>query len=204
MGRIWHSPKGNIYASCLLPDRGIEDFFFPSVFFGFLAVKSLRSLGVQAWLKWPNDIIYKGAKLGGMLVQERGSSSVLGVGINILSLPPGTNPENGTVLEPGCLYPSPCPDWGPLRWWSALVNQINVWYEMVLQWERQTVRSGIEGCLAFKDKEVWITSGYSHPFIARLEGIDTYGRLKVCRAGQMENLRQGRIVIKDKSYLSWY
>lgn len=204
MGRVWHSPEGNIYASCLLPDNGFKNFFFPSVFFGFLAVKALCSLGVQVWLKWPNDIIYRGAKLGGMLVQERGDRSILGLGINVLFPPLRADLGQGAGIEPGYLNPSPYPDWGPLRWWATLVNQMIVWYEKVVLWDMQTIRLCIEGCLAFKDKEVWVFSNYSLPYIARLKGIDNLGRLRICRAGHRESLQQGRIVIKDKSYLSWY
>jgi len=55
---------------------------------GVVLAKSLRQLGVQGiQLKWPNDLIYSHAKLGGILIESRGQLSgpvdvVIGVGIN--------------------------------------------------------------------------------------------------------------------------
>src|SRR5215208_4666161 len=58
---------------------------------GVAAARSLRVLGVrEAALKWPNDLVFGGAKLGGILVEARtpggsrseGSYAVIGLGIN--------------------------------------------------------------------------------------------------------------------------
>ncbi|HET7669283.1 MAG TPA: biotin--[acetyl-CoA-carboxylase] ligase [Burkholderiales bacterium] len=43
-------------------------------------VAAARALGAQ--LKWPNDLVLDGAKLGGILVETRGNFAVIGIGIN--------------------------------------------------------------------------------------------------------------------------
>jgi len=53
---------------------------------GVAVARALRALGVQAALKWPNDVVVGEAKLGGILVETRGNErevlAVIGVGIN--------------------------------------------------------------------------------------------------------------------------
>lgn len=56
---------------------------------GVAVCRSLQRLGIKdAGLKWPNDIICNGKKLGGILLESRGETAgcsdvVLGIGINV-------------------------------------------------------------------------------------------------------------------------
>lgn len=56
---------------------------------GVAVVSALRKLGAaDVGLKWPNDLIWKGRKLGGILIEMRGESAgparvVIGIGINM-------------------------------------------------------------------------------------------------------------------------
>ena len=59
---------------------------------GVAAVRALRRLGViEALLKWPNDLLLRGAKVGGILVETRQLGGeicvVIGIGINCRSVP---------------------------------------------------------------------------------------------------------------------
>ena len=55
-----------------------------SLISGVAVVRSLLEQGVEdAMLKWPNDIIVEGKKLGGILVEISGLDCVIGVGINV-------------------------------------------------------------------------------------------------------------------------
>jgi BirA family transcriptional regulator, biotin operon repressor / biotin---[acetyl-CoA-carboxylase] ligase len=50
---------------------------------GVGAARALRAMGVsRVALKWPNDLVVDGAKLGGILVEARGKLAVVGIGIN--------------------------------------------------------------------------------------------------------------------------
>ena len=50
---------------------------------GVGAARALRAMGVsRVALKWPNDLVVDGAKLGGILVETRGKLAVIGIGIN--------------------------------------------------------------------------------------------------------------------------
>lgn len=88
-GRRWHSPPGagatfSVAKTITRPMRELPGL---SLAAGVAAVRALRALGVtQAALKWPNDLVAGGAKLGGILVETRaapqGTLAVIGVGIN--------------------------------------------------------------------------------------------------------------------------
>jgi BirA family biotin operon repressor/biotin-[acetyl-CoA-carboxylase] ligase len=90
-GRQWHSPPGaNIYCSlglfkALPPDR--------QALLGIVAAIALcRSLreqsGAEVALKWPNDLVLAGGKLGGILAESRPHADglyffIIGFGLNL-------------------------------------------------------------------------------------------------------------------------
>jgi len=88
-GRRWHSPRGAgaTFSVALKTHRPARELAGLSLVAGVAAVRALRALGVtQAALKWPNDLVAGGAKLGGILVETRpvasGTLAVIGVGVN--------------------------------------------------------------------------------------------------------------------------
>ncbi len=89
-GRTWQSPFAqNIYFSMTCRfQRGVASMEGLSLAVGVAVVKALSSLGAEKLaLKWPNDILFQGAKLGGVLIEIAGDVTgecyaVIGVGIN--------------------------------------------------------------------------------------------------------------------------
>lgn len=90
-GRSWQSPFGsNLSCSLLwhspLPPARLGAL---SLAIGVAIAKRLRSTGcTQIGLKWPNDLISKQGKLGGILIQLQGeaqgqSDLVIGMGLNL-------------------------------------------------------------------------------------------------------------------------
>lgn len=93
-GRRWHSPAGaGVLLSLALPlERPVRELAGLSIVAGFAAVRALRALGAaQVGLRWPNDLLVRGAKLGGILVETRaqgnGCLAVVGVGVNYRAVP---------------------------------------------------------------------------------------------------------------------
>jgi BirA family biotin operon repressor/biotin-[acetyl-CoA-carboxylase] ligase len=90
-GRRWVSPFGsNIYFTYgRFVSRHLSELGGLSLAVGMLAVDVLRSMGLQnVGLKWPNDIMLDGGKLGGILLELRASEArgiglVAGVGLNL-------------------------------------------------------------------------------------------------------------------------
>lgn len=95
-GRVWRSPRGNLYSSALLIDP-CEAAIAPQIGFvaGAALIAAARDLGVaDVAIKWPNDLLWRGAKLSGLLVEGlstpgRGFACMVGIGINCASAPEG-------------------------------------------------------------------------------------------------------------------
>lgn len=55
-----------------------------SVLAGYALLQALHAKGVQDLaLKWPNDLLFRGAKVAGILVDSRASQNVIGIGLNL-------------------------------------------------------------------------------------------------------------------------
>jgi BirA family transcriptional regulator, biotin operon repressor / biotin---[acetyl-CoA-carboxylase] ligase len=90
-GAAWHSPPGaGLYVSILLrpsrPARELPRWAIAAAAAGCLAT---RDAGARdASVKWPNDIVCRGLKIGGTLVETRGGAGlptdiVIGTGFNV-------------------------------------------------------------------------------------------------------------------------
>ena len=90
-GRGWESALGAALTFSLLWrfERGVAALTGLSLAVGVALVRSLRGLGSQeVMLKWPNDLVLPGGKLGGILIEVEGdalgpSTAVIGIGLNI-------------------------------------------------------------------------------------------------------------------------
>jgi BirA family biotin operon repressor/biotin-[acetyl-CoA-carboxylase] ligase len=88
-GRRWHSPgKKGLYASVVLRPAREDVSLFPLVA-GIAAAEALFEItGLDVRLKWPNDLIASGKKLGGILCESGCCSGrldfvILGIGLNL-------------------------------------------------------------------------------------------------------------------------
>ncbi len=111
LGRSWWSPPGdNLYLSYvhrvhLAPDQlgGL------TLDAGLAVAEAMDELGLPAGLKWPNDVIVAGRKLGGLLTELHtdlpgGDTVVVGVGVdlNTRAFPPELQPlATSFALETG-------------------------------------------------------------------------------------------------------
>jgi biotin-[acetyl-CoA-carboxylase] ligase BirA-like protein len=102
LGREWISPHGNLHASLVLGNFG-EAAVAPQLGFvaGVAAMRGLRAATGDAGrfaLKWPNDLLLEGAKLGGILLENvgvptgdarapRASVAIIGLGVNCAEAP---------------------------------------------------------------------------------------------------------------------
>ncbi|MEU4521007.1 biotin--[acetyl-CoA-carboxylase] ligase [Amycolatopsis sp. NPDC024027] len=89
--RSWSSPKGaGLYLSVALrPGVPFSVLGSLSVVAGLAVRAAAASVGVDAVLKWPNDVLVDGAKCAGILAEAVAGadpSIVLGIGLNVLPL----------------------------------------------------------------------------------------------------------------------
>lgn len=95
LGRRWASPDtGNLYASFAfrprIPPARMQTF---TLWMGVNVCETLRNFGrFSPAVKWPNDILHDGRKLGGMLTEARIDADqirdvVFGLGLNVNIMP---------------------------------------------------------------------------------------------------------------------
>jgi BirA family biotin operon repressor/biotin-[acetyl-CoA-carboxylase] ligase len=85
LGRVWQSPPGlNLYFSLVLyPNLSQEHWGGFSLAAGVGLAEGLAELGLAPQLKWPNDVLWQGAKLAGILLEAGKGRLVVGVGVNV-------------------------------------------------------------------------------------------------------------------------
>lgn len=82
LGRRWEAPPGSaLLASWVMPVHELAPFA--------AGVAAAHACGEAVRLKWPNDLLLDGRKLGGILVERTGHKCVVGTGINLHWAPPG-------------------------------------------------------------------------------------------------------------------
>jgi BirA family biotin operon repressor/biotin-[acetyl-CoA-carboxylase] ligase len=85
-GRGWTAPAGNLNFSALLrPELPIRPGFW-SLLAGVALYEALAPYADGLMLKWPNDLLFDGAKLGGILIDASGYL-VIGIGANLAVAP---------------------------------------------------------------------------------------------------------------------
>jgi len=82
-GRVWLSPEGGLWCSVVW--KHVPEELFPYLFYiaSAAVVELLASYGIQANIKLPNDVLWKGKKIAGLLVENSGESVIIGIGINV-------------------------------------------------------------------------------------------------------------------------
>jgi BirA family transcriptional regulator, biotin operon repressor / biotin---[acetyl-CoA-carboxylase] ligase len=98
-GRLWTSPKGNLYATLLIRTSVPPSISTQLSFVAALAAHDATAARLpaeqisQLRLKWPNDVMLNGAKLAGVLLESMqapsggGLAVIAGAGINVSHAP---------------------------------------------------------------------------------------------------------------------
>ncbi len=102
-GRPWASPPGNLYATLVVRPTGGRPLGELSFVTG-LGVAEALSAYAPVRLKWPNDIMFDGRKLGGILIEVGEAAAAIGIGINLASAPAATR------LPSACVPDAPEPE----------------------------------------------------------------------------------------------
>ncbi len=202
--RYWRSVPGNLYATFRLPqDMNVEA---GALLTGYLLQRALTTLGAAVKIKWPNDLIQDGRKVGGILLEEREGVVLAGVGVNLAQAP------DLAELKSGGEQSKPFPA-GVLRLenssprmrqpavlnvWLTLVKQITLRYEQDLACRSLAQRLALlESCLAFKGAMVTVhepsfsdtDSLCPEPSVSgRIKGLGPKGELRLLLSSGRERL----------------
>ena len=158
-GRRWFAPLcGGVTFSLLWRfNQGAAQLSCLSLAVGVAVARALRELGLHdVQLKWPNDILHRFHKLGGILIELSGdvlgpTFAVIGVGVNVRLDESSLSEINQAATDLASLLDSP-----PAR--SVILGKLLVHLERVLsQFEAQgfaPLRDEWLGCHAYQNRSV--------------------------------------------------
>lgn len=86
-GRSWVSQPGNLLCTFFMPIRPdlLPNFLCLRV--GVHVAEALTSCGGKVKLRWPNDLVSDGKKVGGILITSESGVVKIGIGVNLVTAP---------------------------------------------------------------------------------------------------------------------
>ncbi|NKF22713.1 bifunctional biotin--[acetyl-CoA-carboxylase] ligase/biotin operon repressor BirA [Solimonas marina] len=203
-GRQWISPFGaNLYLSI-----GWSWAAWPrelsalSLAVGVACVEALTELGVTGvQLKWPNDLLAGGRKLGGILIEHRGEAGgscrvVIGIGINVQM----AAQQAGGVTQPWInlgelceIQQRPMPGRNALA--AALLRQLTTRLSRYADEGFSTMAADWSRLDASRDAPVRILNGDAG-FDGIGRGVDRDGALLVETAAGMQRVHAGEVSLR--------
>ncbi len=176
-GRSWISPAGlNLYFSVILrpdlpPQRAPEITLVAAV----AAAEALRGLGAPAGIKWPNDLMIGGKKVGGILTElssdpDRIHFAILGMGFN-LNAPASQYPAEIAEKATSRRAQFAVDLWARLEMWLEL-HADDGFAKIREAWRQLCVTLGEEVAVRTGDEQV----------VGKAEDIDETGALVILTA----------------------
>lgn len=200
-GRTWQMPlAGGIALSFLRRfDGGMAELAGLSLVAGIAVLRALSDCGSEgAALKWPNDVVADGCKLGGILVELGGDAlgpchAIIGIGIN-LRMPAGAS---AAIDQPWTDLAALTAGAVPSR--NLLAGRILARLAEALDefatagfaaFEREYARHD-----ALRDREILVSSG-GEPFAATARGVTSRGSLRIFRDGAEREVDSGEVSVR--------
>lgn len=190
-GRVWHSPAGlGLYVSFILrgPDGGAVPFpHLIPLAAGLAAADAVREAGgIETALKWPNDILHDGKKLGGILSEAvsgaaGGDFAVVGIGLNAGHGPDDFPEELRASSTSVRLAAGRAVTVKAI--WDALCPALDHWYNVLVRGDREAIIRTFEARSAFPPGTALRIETAAGTFEGDCRGLDAEGRLVVARRG---------------------
>jgi BirA family biotin operon repressor/biotin-[acetyl-CoA-carboxylase] ligase len=204
-GTPWFSPEGaNLYASVLfrplLAPRELP-LFAPIASLALAETVWLE--GAPARIKWPNDVVVRGRKLGGVLVEApviggRVVYVILGIGVNLNVHPAELTAALGATAEGAVsLQEALGRDIDRNVFAAALLGRLEKWHQTFLTRGLDAVRGAWQARDALRGRRLQAQAGGA-VCEGRGRGIDSDGSLVVeDDAGQARHIVAGSVRVLD-------
>jgi BirA family transcriptional regulator, biotin operon repressor / biotin---[acetyl-CoA-carboxylase] ligase len=197
-GNIWHSEGEAIYVPVILRPKGpANDVLMLSLATGLAAAAAVEEIcGIAPDLRWPNDIMLREKKLGGILCElnadaDKVKHAVVGIGLNVNQpeFPEGIR-EVATSLqiETG-------KSWPRVELAAALLRQLDAEYQRIQSAPDEALRSCIS---RFEERSSYargkrVRVGEGDGFEGVTEGLDSRGFLRVKTASGSRLVMSGGV-----------
>lgn len=200
-GRAWTAPLGGALAFSLLWrfTRGAADLSGLSLAVGLGLARALRSMGLDATqLKWPNDLLFDGRKLAGILIELQGevlgpSMAVIGVGINVRL----SESVRAAIDQPVADLSeglAQTPDRNALL--LACLEQLDLALALFEADGFSALRAEWNALHAFHEREASILGGQGEAWHGRVAGVDEAGALLLDTGNGLRRFFSGEVSLR--------
>lgn len=200
LNRSWVSNNpNNLYFSIVLKPTNKLDNNLPlenlTQYMSVVLAKFIEEHGIEAQIKWPNDVLIKNKKIAGILAESsiKGNTLkgiVLGVGINLNS----TKEELAQIDKPATsLNLELNKEINPQEFLEALLDKFFANYENFLNEGFEMIKSDYISRCSFIDKEVTI-SDFDGIYNAIAKDINSDGSLNIQKDNKRQDIRIGDIL----------
>jgi len=200
LGRKWFTPSKTALAFSLILRPAADEIKYPTHVTGLGALAltdAISKLGLRAQIKWPNDVLINGKKMGGILVEstwtgETVDTFVLGLGINIMraSVPPANQVLfPATSLETELGQPI-----DRIEFLHDVLSALMAWRlklgtdEFIRAWESS---------LAFRGEQVQLIKENEPPVKGELLGLQSDGSLRMKTNDNILTVQIGEIHLRS-------
>ncbi len=195
--RSWVSHKGGLYISVLLrPKMDPQHLQQVTLIAGLAAQRTVASYGLDAAIKWVNDVRINGKKVCGILTEVSGSAEIMkyvvvGIGLNVnnrISKFPKEVKEIATSLRDELGSDKPLTEVV-----KRLLTEFDNFYERLLKGEFSEVLKEWTAACDTPGKKVRI-DGINEVTVGKATGVDEDGALLVESEGAVKRITAGDVI----------
>ena len=159
-----------LFSIYLNPERSRDEWSFIPLLAGFSIADTLNKINAEVSIKWPNDLLIKDKKLGGIISTAAGSGVIIGIGINVSTTLSELPVEGATSLAIAGISKLDRNLLLPLLL-NALEKDFTAWDQGESFLERYSQLSATQG------REVTIVGPAENSMKSRAQTFDEQGRL---------------------------
>ena len=200
LGRVWNAaPGASLTVSfALRVERAMSALDGVTLACGLAVSDAIAACGVEARLKWPNDLLVDGRKLAGILVEAspsaHGTVLVIGVGVNVQAVPESVDASRS--LRPADMRSAGAHelDRNRLATGIGLALQARLaafatagFGSCVAEWNRRD---------AFRNQPVTLQAGHGASSAGIARGVDDGGALLLDTADGLQRIVSGDVSLR--------
>ena len=203
LDRKWFTPKGTALAFSLIlrPTLAEKPYLTRIVGLAALAIAdALRTRGLVAQIKWPNDVLLNGRKVAGILVESVWSGEevdyvVIGIGLNVFK---GAVPSDEVLLFPATSLEESL---GPEVQRERVLHDILAGIIALRpHLGSDSFMASWDKALALRGEQVQVEQGNGTWFTGRLMGLESDGSLKlVDEEGKSTTVQFGDVRLRPQA-----
>ena len=177
--RHWHSPRGNIYGALRLADFGSLWANLTSLMVADAMVEFFKQIKIRMAIKWPNDLLVGGRKVGGILIERKADIIIAGIGLNM-----AWAPAYHQLDRPSATPPIALSELGirlaPVDIWPDLVCHMRRYMQTIFsQKTPETFIHGLTSHLAYVGERVLLDTHTGELLPVLFNGIHIDGGIKI-------------------------